>query len=67
VGGQRKTLILPRLEYIALLSRQTNNTELKSMIGFNALVDNNPVDCLSVNIAYLFVAKKGNSIKRKMS
>ncbi len=46
MGNQRKTLIPSRLEYITLLSRQTNNTELKSMIGFNALVDNNPIDCL---------------------
>ena len=35
MGSQRQTLIPSRLEYITLLSHQTNNTELKSTIGFN--------------------------------
>jgi len=41
MGNQYETLIPPKLNYITLLSHQANNTELKSMIGFNASICNN--------------------------
>ncbi len=46
MGGQSETLIPSRLKYITLLSHQTNNTELKSTIGFNAPVCNNTMSYL---------------------
>ncbi len=46
MGNQHETLIPSRLEYITLLSHQTNNTEIKSIIGFNAFVYNNTIDYL---------------------
>ncbi len=58
MGNQRETLVLSRLEYITLLSHQPNNSEVKSIIGFNTSIYNNTIDYLSVNIAYLFVVKK---------
>ncbi|GAI94363.1 unnamed protein product [marine sediment metagenome] len=44
MGGQRETLLPPRLNYITLLSHQTNYSKLKSIIGFNAPIYNNTVD-----------------------
>jgi len=35
MGNQCETFIPSRLEHIALLPHQTNNSELKSIIGFN--------------------------------
>ena len=58
MGNQYETLIPSRLKHITLLSHQTNNSELKSTVGFNASIYNNIMDYLSVNIAYLFVVKK---------
>ncbi|KKN15195.1 hypothetical protein LCGC14_0988490 [marine sediment metagenome] len=46
MGNQRETLIPSRLKYITLLSHQTNNSELKSTIGFNALLHNSGIDYL---------------------
>ncbi len=46
MGNQRETLIPSRLKYITLLSHQTNNTKLKSIIGFNAFIYNNIIDYL---------------------
>ena len=43
MGNQRETLIPSRRKYITLLSHQTNNTELESMIGFNASIYNNTI------------------------
>ncbi len=54
MGNQYETLIPSRLNYITLLSHQTNNSELKSTVGFNASNYNDIIDYLSVNIAYLF-------------
>ena len=53
MGNQRQTLIPSRLKYITLLSHQTNNSQSKSIIGFNASIYNNTMDYLWVNIAYL--------------
>jgi len=46
MGNQRETLIHSRLKYITLLSHQTNNTELKSIIGFNTSIYHNTIDYL---------------------
>ena len=46
MGNQRETLIPSRLKYITLLSHQTNNSELKSTIGFNTLLHNSGIDYL---------------------
>ena len=46
MGNQRETLIPSRLKYITLLSHQTNNSQLKSIIGFNAFICNNTRDYL---------------------
>ena len=58
MGNQYETLIPSRLKYITLLSYQTNNTEVKSIIGFNTSIYNSGIDYLWVDIAYLFVVKK---------
>ncbi len=46
MGNQYKTLIPSKLKYITLLSHQTNNTELKSIIEFNAFIYDNRIDYL---------------------
>ncbi len=46
MGGQRKTLIPSKLKYITLLSHQINNSEVKSIIGFNLSIYNNTIDYL---------------------
>jgi len=46
MGNQRETLIPSRLKYITLLSHQTNNSQLESIIGFNAFICNNTIDYL---------------------
>jgi len=46
MGNQYETLIPSRLKYIALLSHQTSNSELKSTVGFNASIHNNTRDYL---------------------
>jgi len=46
MGNQCETLIPSRLKYITLLSHQTNNTELKSIIGFNAFIYNSATNYL---------------------
>lgn len=44
MGNQREILVPSRLKYITLLSHQTNNSELKSTVGFNASIYNNRRD-----------------------
>jgi len=46
MGNQRENLIPSRLKYITLLSHQTNNSKVKSTIGFNASIYNNTIDYL---------------------
>ncbi len=46
MGNQYETLIPSRLKYITLLSHQTNNSQFKSIIGFNASIHNNAIDYL---------------------
>ncbi len=46
MGNQCETIIPSRLNYVTLLSHQTNNTELKSIIAFNASIHNNIIDHL---------------------
>jgi len=46
MGNQRETLIPSRLKYITLLSHQTNNSQFKSIIGFNASIYNSGIDYL---------------------
>ncbi len=46
MGNQYETIIPSRLNYITLLSLQTNNTERKSTIGFNASIYDNTIDYL---------------------
>lgn len=46
MGNQRETLIPSRLKYVTLLSHQTNNSEVKSIIGFNASIYDNTIDYL---------------------
>ncbi len=44
MGNQRENLIPSRSKYITLLSHQNNNTELKSIIGFNISIYDNIMD-----------------------
>ena len=44
MSNQCETLILSRPKYILSLFYQTNNTELKSTIGFNASIYNSGID-----------------------
>ncbi len=44
MGNQRQTLTPSKLNYITLLSHQTNNTELKLTIGFNISIYDNVMD-----------------------
>ena len=46
MGNQREILIPSRLKHITLLSHQTNNTKLKSIIESNASIYNNTIDYL---------------------
>ena len=46
MGNQRETSIPSRLEYITLLSGQTNNTKLKLIIGFSAFIYSYTIDYL---------------------
>jgi len=46
MGNQHETLIPSKLKYITLLSHKTNNSELRSTIGFNAFIYNNTIDYL---------------------
>ena len=46
MGNQSQTIIPSKLNYFTLLSHQTNNTEPKSTIGFNAFICNNTIDYL---------------------
>ncbi len=46
MGNQRQTLIPSKLNYITLLSHQTKNTELKSIVAFNASTYDNGIDYL---------------------
>ncbi len=46
MNGQYKTLIPSKLKYITLISHQSNNTELKSIIEFNASIYDNTIDYL---------------------
>ena len=46
MGNQRETLIPSGLKYITLLSHQTNNSEVKSTIGFNTFIYDNIIDYL---------------------
>jgi len=38
MGNQCETSIPSRLKYITLLSHQTNNSQFKLIIGFNAFI-----------------------------
>ena len=44
MGNQRETLIPSRLKYITLLSHQTNNSQFKLTVGFNASIYNNTIN-----------------------
>ena len=44
--GQRKTLIPSKVNYITLLSYQTNNTKVKLTIRFNISIYDNKIDYL---------------------
>ncbi len=46
MGDQRENLIPSRFNYITLLSHQTNNSEVKSTIGFNAFIYDSAIDYL---------------------
>ncbi len=46
MGNQYETLIPSRLEYITLLSHQTDNSEFRSTVGFNASIYDNTIDYL---------------------
>ena len=46
MGNQRENLIPSKLKYITLLSHQTNNTELESIIGLNTFLRNNIMNYL---------------------
>lgn len=46
MGNQYKTLIPSRLNYITLISHQTNNAKLKLIIEFNASIYNNTINYL---------------------
>lgn len=46
MDNQCETLIPCRLEYVPLLFHPTNNSQLESMIGFNASIYNNAIDYL---------------------
>jgi len=46
MGNQCETLIPSRLEDITFLSHQTNDTELKSAIVFNASIHDNTINHL---------------------
>ncbi len=46
MNGQCKTLIPSKLYYIPLTFHRTNNTELKLIVGFNALIYGNIMDYL---------------------
>ncbi len=46
MGNQCQTLIPSSVEYMTLLSHQTNNCQFKSIIGFNASTYDNGIDYL---------------------
>ncbi len=46
MGNQYETLIPSRLKYTTLFSHQTNNTEPKSIIGFNTFIYDSGIDYL---------------------
>lgn len=46
MGSQRENLIPSRLEYITLLSHQTDNSQFKLIIGINASIYNNVINYL---------------------
>ncbi len=46
MGSQRETLNPSKLKYVTLLSHETNNSEVKSIIGFNVFIYNTIVDYL---------------------
>ncbi len=46
MSNQCETLIPSKLNHITLLSHQTNNSELKSIIEFDAFIYDNTIDSL---------------------
>ncbi len=46
MDNQYETLIPSKVNYITLIFHKTNNTELKSIIGFNIFIHNNIIDYL---------------------
>ena len=44
MGNQRENLIPSGTNYIILLSHQTNNSQFKSIIDFNASIYDNRID-----------------------
>ena len=46
MDNQYKTLIPSKLNYITLLSYQTNNAKLKLTMAFNTFIYNNTIDYL---------------------
>ena len=64
MGNGRETLIPSRLKYRIPLCHQTNNSELKSIIRFNAFLCNSAINHLWVDITHRFVVKKVGIIIR---
>ena len=62
MGNQCETLIPSRPKYMTLLSHQANNSQFKSIIGFNTFIYNDIMDYLWVDIAYLFMVKKAGTV-----
>jgi len=46
MGNQRETLFPSRLKYVTLPFHQTNNSEVKSIIGPNTSIHNDTIDYL---------------------
>ncbi len=46
MGNHYKTLIPSKLNYIPLTFHKTNNTKLKSIVGFNAFIYDNTTNYL---------------------
>lgn len=44
MGNQHETLIPSRLKYVTSLSHQTDNSQFKSIIEFNASIHNSGID-----------------------
>ncbi len=67
MGNQHETIIPSRLKYITLLSRQTNNSEVKSIVGFNTFSYDNTIDYFSVDMAHLCCEEIGIVLSAKLA